>query len=182
MQEGDFYVKYFNQSDKSFLEECVKVHKDGDKWYPMRCLIFNTPEIGSHLAQSGDWRYVGITMKRDVPFITQIDFHERQKSNCPTAITSDLQMQVMTPRRELYMRYNTICFIKFCHFIGTTFKRIFSTFRDTLMQMQSETFVSTYDKACNEEQTTMVNNCINDLIYQKMNCSLPWTNQTGNVF
>lgn len=110
MQEGDHYVKYFNQSDKSFLEECVKVHSDG---YPMRCLIFNTPEIGSHLTQSGDWRYVSITMKKDVPFITQIDFHEHQKSNCPTAITSDLQMQVMTPRRELYMRYNTIYFALF---------------------------------------------------------------------
>ena len=47
------------------------------------------------------------------------------------------------------------------------------------MQMKSETFVNTYDKACNEDQTTMLNNCINDLIYQKMNCSLPWTNQTG---
>ena len=105
MQEGDFYVKYFNQSDKSVLEECVKVHKDGDKWYPMRCLVFNTPEIGKHLTQSGDWRYVSITMKRDVPFITQIDFHEHQRSSCPTAISSDLQQQYVFPRKEFYIRY-----------------------------------------------------------------------------
>ena len=50
------------------------------------------------------------------------------------------------------------------------------------MQMELETFVSTYHKACNEDQTTMVNKCINDLIHQKLNCSLPWTNQTGNGF
>ena len=113
LQEGDFLRKYYNLSNgKSFLEECVKIHKDGDEWYPMRCLTFNTPYIESHLTQFGDWRYVSITMKKDVPFITQIDFHEHQRSNCPTTISSDLQMQVMTPRRELYMRYNIIYLTK----------------------------------------------------------------------
>ena len=50
------------------------------------------------------------------------------------------------------------------------------------MKMKSETFVNTYDKTCNEDQTTMLNNCINDLITQKMNCSLPWANLTGREF
>ena len=100
LHEGDFTTKYFNLSnDKSFLEECVKIHKEGNELYPMRCLIFKPPDP-EHT------QYVSITMKKDVPFLTIVNFHEHQRSSCPTAISLDLQQQVyLTPRKEFFIRY-----------------------------------------------------------------------------
>ena len=104
LHEGEFTTKYFNLSnDKSFLEECVKIHKEGNESYPMRCLIFKPPDSPEHT------QYVQITMKKDVPFLTQVDFHEHQRSSCPTAISLGLQQQVyLTPRKEFYIRYAII--------------------------------------------------------------------------
>ena len=101
LHEGEFTTKYFNLSnDKNFLEECVKIHMEGNESYPMRCLIFKPPE---------NVTYVSITMKKDVPFLTQVDFHEHQRSSCPTAISLGLQQQVyLTPRKEFYIRYAII--------------------------------------------------------------------------
>ena len=66
----------------------------------MRCLIFKPPDSPEHT------QYVQITMKKDVPFLTQVDFHEHQRSSCPTAISLGLQQQVyLTPRKEFYNRY-----------------------------------------------------------------------------
>ena len=158
----------------------MKIHKEGNELYPMRCLIFKPPDP-EHT------QYVSITMKKDVPFLTIVDFHEHQRSSCPTTISKDLQQQVyLTPRKEFFIRYvihnfyitnNVLTFLS-----NPTSTLNFSTFRDTQLEMKSEIFVNTYDKACNEDQTTMINNCINDFIHQKINCSLPWTNHTGKGF
>ena len=100
LHEGDFTTKYFNLSnDKRFLEECVKIRTEGNESYPMRCLIFKPPE-------SEHTQYVTITMKKDVPFLTFVDFHEHQRSSCPTAISLGLERQVyLIPRKEFYIRY-----------------------------------------------------------------------------
>ena len=48
-----------------------------------------------------------------------------------------------------------------------------------MMKQKTEIFVNSYNVTCNKDQTTKQNSCINDLLSEKMNCNLPWTNQTG---
>ena len=51
--------------------------------------------------------------------------------------------------------------------------------RDTQLQMKQDAFVNSYSNPCNEDQSTMQDFCINKFISDRMNCSLPWTNQSG---
>ena len=48
-----------------------------------------------------------------------------------------------------------------------------------MMQKKAEIFVNSYNVTCNDDQTTKQKSCINNLLSEKMNCTLPWTNQTG---
>ena len=90
---------FFNLSTEDVIfEECVQVSKD--EMYPKRCLTFNTPSfMGAH-------QYVQLTISKDVPFFLSIEFHEKQRSTCPSIFDrNDYEYQYFVPRKQLYMRY-----------------------------------------------------------------------------